>query len=767
MSQPSLRPLLLALALLALTGCSPLNSTQKSNAAQAGVATTKPSPKPGAQAVAAVATKTLRPGLAYPAFARGEHRDTYFGETVADPYRVMENVDDPAVRAWVAGQNQLAEPYLTGIPARASLKDRLTKLWTFERFGLPARYGQRYFFQRNDGRQNQSVLYVADALDAAPRILIDPNTFSKDATVSLASYDIAPQGELIAYAVSDGGTDWRTWRIRRVADGQDLTDELHLTKFTSIAWMPDGKSFFYSRYPQRAGDTTGLVGDDRQQVTVYYHVVGQPQTADVPVYAVTDHKTRNPYATVSDDGRWLLIGISDGFDRNAIHVADLTGWQPGKPLPLQRTLDQWDGLYGFLGNDAGVLYFQTTSGAPRGRIIAVDMSRPAANDWQTLVPEAAETISNASYVGGKFVVNVLQDARSRVRLYSRNGVALGEVPLPGLGSAAGFGGRGDDTETFFSYTDYLTPAAVYRYDMTTGTTQLFRSPSVDFRGADYVTEQVFYQSKDGTRVPMFLTYRRDLPKDGRRPTLLYGYGGFDVSLTPGFSVPIAVWLEQGGIYAVANLRGGGEYGAAWHEAGTKQRKQNVFDDFIAAGEWLVQSGWTAPDRLAIHGRSNGGLLIGATLLQRPDLFAAALPGVGVLDMLRYHTASANARGWSSDYGLSEVESDYRALKQYSPVHNVLEGRCYPPTLITTADHDDRVVPWNSFKFGAALQHAQGCPNPVLLRVETRAGHGAGKPTWMQVEDWADQFAFLFRHLQMPGGAPNSANDAGTGNTAQD
>ena len=564
MSQSSLRPLLVALALLALTGCSPLNSTLKPNATHAGVAVAKPDANASANAEAnsAVPAKTGRPGLAYPVFARGDHTDTYFGETVADPYRAMENVDDPAVRTWVAGQNQLAEPYLAGIPARATLKDRLSKLWTFERFGLPARYGQRYFFQRNDGRQNQSVLYVADALDAAPRVLIDPNHFSKDATVSLASYDIAPQGELIAYAVSDGGTDWRTWRIRRVADGQDLTDELHLTKFTSIAWMPDGKSFFYSRYPQRAGDTTGQVGDDRQQVAVYYHVVGQPQTADVQVYAVTDHKTRNPYANVSDDGRWLLISISDGFDRNAIHVADLNGWQPGKPLALQRTLDQWDGLYGFLGNDAGVLYFQTTAGAPRGRIIAVDMSHPAAADWQTLVPEAAETISAASYVGGKFVVNVLQDARSRVRLFSRSGTALGEVPLPGLGSAAGFGGRGDDTETFFSYTDYLTPAAIYRYDVGTGSTTLFRSPTVDFRGTDYVTEQVFYRSKDGTRVPMFLTYRRDLPKDGRRPTLLYGYGGFDVSLTPGFSVPIAVWLEQGGVYAVANLRGGGEYGKA-------------------------------------------------------------------------------------------------------------------------------------------------------------------------------------------------------------
>lgn len=752
MSQSSLRPLLAAFALVVLNGCSPMTSTQ-----QAGP--TPATAVPGVKAAAVAnssAPKTPRPGLPYPAFTRADHVDTYFGETIADPYRAMENVDDPAVRAWVAAQNQLAEPYLGAIPARASLKERLTKLWTFERFGLPSRHGQRYFFQRNDGRQNQSVLYVADSLEATPRPLIDPNQFSKDATVSLASYDIAPGGELIAYAVSDGGTDWKTWRIRRVADGQDLTDELHLTKFTGIAWMPDGKSFFYSRYPLRAGDKTGQVGDDRQQVAVYHHVVGQPQTADVQVYAVTDHATRNPYASVSDDGRWLIIGISDGFDRNALHVADLKGWQPGQALQPVRLLDQWDGQYGFLGNDGELLYFQTTASAPRGRIIAVDMARPATSDWRTLVPEAAETISAASYVGGKFIVNVLQDARSRVRLYARDGASLGEVVLPGLGTAAGFGGRSDDPETFFSYTDYLSPAATYRYDVATGATTPFRTPNVDFRGADYLTEQVFYTSKDGTRVPMFLTYRRDLPRDGRRPTLLYGYGGFDVSLTPGFSVPIAVWLEQGGIYAVANLRGGGEYGAAWHEAGTKQNKQNVFDDFIAAGEWLVKSGWTAPDRLAIHGRSNGGLLVGATLLQRPDLFAAALPGVGVLDMLRYHTASANARGWSSDYGLSEVESDFQALRRYSPVHNAREGQCYPPTLITTADRDDRVVPWNSFKFGAALQHAQACPNPVLLRVETRAGHGAGKPTWMQVEDWADQFAFLFRHLQMPGGSPTGS-----------
>ena len=690
-------------------------------------------------------------GLRYPVFTRGTHVDTYFGETVADPYRAMENLDAPEVRDWVSAQNRLAEPYLANIPARAVLKERLAKLWTYERFGLPARHGQRYFYQRNDGRQDQSVLYVAEALDAPPRVLIDPNTFTKDATISLADFSVDPRGELVAYAISDGGTDWKTWRIRRVADGQDLADELHLTKFTGVSWLPDGRSFFYSRYPVAKGDTTGRIGDDRRQVTIYHHVVGQPQAADVAVYAVKDHATRNPYATVSDDGRWLVVGISDGFDRNGIHLADLAGWQPGRPLEVKPFLADWDALYEFLGNEGDQLFFKTTAGAPRGRIIAVQAGQPAGKDWRVLVPEAAETISGASYVGGRFVVNVLRDAHSAVRVFGVDGTAQGEVPLPGSGSAGGFGGRGDSPETFFSYTDYQTPAAVYRYDVATAQVTPFRVPSVDFRGADFVTEQVFATSRDGTKVPIFITHRRDLPKDGRRPTLLYGYGGFDVSLTPAFSVPVAVWLENGGVYAVANLRGGGEYGAAWHEAGTKARKQNVFDDFIGAGEWLVKSGWTAPDRLAIHGRSNGGLLIGATLLQRPDLFAAALPGVGVLDMLRYHTASANARGWSSDYGLSEVEADYHALRAYSPVHNVEEGKCYPPTLITTADHDDRVVPWNSFKFGAALQHAQGCPNPILVRVETRAGHGAGKPTWMQVEDWADQFAFLFRHLGMTGG----------------
>lgn len=738
--------LALLAALFALAGCTPMSK-------QASSASSTATTVPAAARSGAAATGSAGLTLAYPGFPRGAHVDTYFGEQVADPYRLMENVEAPAVRDWVTAQNRLAEPYLAGIPARAALKERLAKLWTYERFGLPTRRGQRYFYQRNDGRQNQSVLYVAESLDAEPRILIDPNTFSSDATVSLADYDIDPRGELVAYAVSDGGTDWKTWRIRRVADGQDLTDELHLTKFTGVSWLPDGRSFFYSRYPVASGDTTGRVGDDRRQVVVYHHVVGQPQAADVPVYAVQDHATRNPYATVSDDGRWLVIGLSDGFDRNGILLADLTGWTPGKPLEVKPLLVDWDALYEFMGNEGTTLFFKTTSAAPRGRVIAVSADRPARTAWQTLVPETAETIGSASYVGGRFIINVLRDAHSQVRLYSREGTPQGEVPLPGAGSAGGFGGRGDSTETFFSYTDYQTPAAIYRYDLASGGVTSFRVPAVDFRGGDFVTEQVFYRSKDGTRVPMFLTYRRDLPKDGRRPTLLYGYGGFDISLTPSFSVPVAVWLENGGIYAVANLRGGGEYGAAWHEAGTKLKKQNVFDDFIAAGEWLVGSGWTAPDRLAIHGRSNGGLLVGATLLQRPDLFAAALPGVGVLDMLRYHTASANARGWSSDYGLSEVEPEYRALRAYSPVHNVQEGKCYPPTLITTAERDDRVVPWNSFKFGAALQHAQGCPNPVLVRIETRAGHGAGKPTWMQVEDWADQFAFLFRHLGMPGGEP--------------
>jgi len=688
------------------------------------------------------------PALHYPAATRGPVVDTYHGTKVADPYRWMET-PSAALDAWVKAQNELSQPYLDAIPAREAIRKRLTELWDYEQYGyswlddksrMPVRKGGRYFFVEKSGKQNQGVLYWADSLEAAPRVLVDANALSEDATASLADYSISHDGRYVAYAVSDGGTDWDHWRVREVATGRDLPDLIGDTKFTGVSWLPDSSAFYYSRYPKGADGR----GDDQQQVSVWRHRLGTTQADDEHVYSISDNPRHNPYALLSEDGRWLVFVISYGFDKNAIHLRDLS-----KPdAPVVRLLDAWDGLYEFLGAMQGRLYFKTTQGAPLGRVIAIDPEDPAPVE---IVPEAAATLYQASIVGGFVIASYLEDARSRVVVYGAEGSRRGDVRLPGLGTVIGFPDSPKQTETFFAYTDYLTPLALYRYDVAKDEVRLFRKPTVAFDPAPYVTEQVFFSSTGGTRVPMFITRRKDTKLDGSNPTLLYGYGGFDVSLTPTYSAAVAAWLERGGIYAVANLRGGGEYGADWHDAGTRTRKQNVFDDFIAAAEWLIARRYTAPAKLAIHGRSNGGLLVGAVMAQRPELFGAALPGVGVMDMLRYHTASANAYAWSSDYGTVEDADQFRALAAYSPVHNLKPGRCYPPTLVTTADHDDRVVPWHSFKFAAALQHAQDCANPVIIRIETRAGHGAGKPTWMLVEDWANQWSFLVKHLDMPGG----------------
>lgn len=685
------------------------------------------------------------PGLRYPATARGTVTDVYHGTTVADPYRWME-APSAELSQWVAAQNAVAQPLLEAIPAREPILKRLTELWDYEQYGyswlggkdrVPVRKGGRYFFVEKKGSENQGILYWAESLTATPRVLVDPNTLSHDATASLANFSVSPDGRYVAYAVSEGGSDWDTWRVREVATGRDLPDFIDDTKFTSVSWLPDASAFYYSRYPKGADGK----GDDHKQVRVYRHRLGTEQSADPLVYEITDNDRHNPYGSVSEDGRWLVLTISYGFDRNAVHLADLS--RPD--APVVRLLDRWDGLYEYLGAMGGRLYFKTTQGAARARVIAVD---PVAGGVSEVVPEAPQTLAEASLVGGHVVARYLADARSRVVVYRADGTRRGDVQLPGSGDVLGFPDAPGESETFFAYTDYLTPLALYRYDLAKDEVSLYRKPAVSFDASPYVTEQVFYASKDGTRVPMFITRRKDAKRDGNNATLLYGYGGFDITLSPGYSPAVAAWLEQGGIYAVANLRGGGEYGADWHEAGTKTRKQNVFDDFIAAAEWLIAEGYTRPARLAIHGRSNGGLLVGAVMAQRPELFGAALPGVGVMDMLRYHTASANAYAWSSDYGTVEDEAQFRALAAYSPVHNLQSGRCYPPTLVTTADRDDRVVPWHSFKFAAALQHAQGCANPVIIRIETRAGHGAGKPTWMLVEDWANQWAFLVKHLGM-------------------
>jgi prolyl oligopeptidase len=696
-------------------------------------------------------------GRAYPAARRVEQRDSYHGVVVDDPWRWLEALDSTEVHDWVEAQNAVAAPYLDQLPARAAFKQRLASMWNYERWGAsltggnsfsaPVRRGSRTFYLYNSGREDQSVLMVADAADAPPRVLLDPNGLATDRTVALVEFEVAPDAGHLAYATSDGGSDWRTVRVRDVATGRDLADELGFVKSTPLSWSPDGRGFYYSRYP--ALDATR--GDDSRQVSIWYHVLGTPQNSDHFIYAISDHATRNPYGTVSDDGRWLVIDVRDGFATNGVYLLEL-----GAPdADAVRLLNRWDGRYQFLGNRGREFYFATTADAPRGRIVALDLDAPEPEHWRTLIAEAEETIDSARYVGGEFIVAYLKDAHSLLRVFGGDGSGGRELALPGIGQVAGLNGRAADAEAFFAYTDFLTPHAIYRYDVAARRLDLVHRPGTALDQATYVTEQVFYTSKDGTRVPMFLTHRRDLPRDGRQPTLLYGYGGFALPMLPGFSVPVAAWLEQGGVYAVANLRGGAEYGEAWHLAGTRTHKQTVFDDFIAAAEWLIAAHVTSHQHLGIRGRSNGGLLVGAVLLERPDLVAAALPTVGVLDMLRYHTASANARQWSSDYGLAENPEEFRALHAYSPVHNVRPGVCYPPTLITTAERDDRVVPWHSYKFAAALQAAEPvtCASPLLLRVETRAGHGADRPTWMQVEDYADQWAFLAQHLGLPVTAP--------------
>ena len=678
--------------------------------------------------------------LVYPVTVRVNVTDDYNGKKVDDPYRWLEDLNSQATKDWVAAQNRVSQPRLEGLPERAWVKQKLTQLWSYERFSTPVKEGGRYFFLRNDGQQNQSVLFVADSLDAPARVLFDPNTVRADATVALADFTPSPKGDVVAYATSDGGTDWQIWKFRRVSDSADTTDELRFTKFWGVSWARDGSGVYYSRYPALPDGK----GDDAGRPAVYFHKMGEPQESDRLVYAVTEHATRVPSARVTEDGHYLVITLFDGYDRNGVSLLDLR--QPGaKVTPL---FYSWDALYTFIGANGDHLYFHTTKDAPLRRVIEVDTRRPVASDWPTVVPEDSVALEEASYVGGRIVAKYVYDAHSVAKVFKVDGALVGEVPLPGMGSVEGFFGEGRDTETFFSYTDYLTPSQIYRYDVTANKSTLWRKAAVAVSTDAYVTDQVFYISKDGTRVPMYITHRRDMVRDGTQPFLLYGYGGFNVSLTPAFRASVLAWLEMGGAYAEANLRGGGEYGEPWHHAGTLANKQHVFDDFISAAEYLIRERYTRPQKLGIHGRSNGGLLAGAALIQRPDLFGAVLPAVGVLDMLRYQTASANARQWSSDYGLSEDPEQFKALYAYSPVHNVKKGMCYPPTLITTADRDDRVVPWHSYKFAAALQAVQVCSNPILIRIETRAGHGAGKPVWMQIDDFADQWAFLAKYLGM-------------------
>lgn len=682
--------------------------------------------------------------MQYPATKRIEHVDEYHGQRVADPYRWLE-VDvreSPEVADWVKRQNQLTFGYLKQIEEREYIERRLTELWNYPKYGLPSKRGGRYYFVKNNGLQNQSVLYQQDSLADEATVLIDPNQWSEDGTVALAGTSFSDDGRYLAYGQAEAGSDWRTWFILDIGSGRTLPDKLEWIKFSSVEWTPDGRGFFYGRYP--APESGQAFQQHNLNQRIYYHRVGTDQADDVLVFAQPDHPEWGYGIDVSEDGRYLVLTAWKGTDdRYKVFVRDLS-----EPLAMAVPLvGEFDYDYTFVGNVGSRFYFRTNNEAPRGRVIGIDVRDPHPDKWQQVVGQTDHTLRGVTLVGNLIVADYLEDAKTKIRLHNLDGEHVRDVELPGIGTASGFHGKLTDTETFYSFSSFATPTSHYRYDLLTGESTLLRRSEVDFDPEDYVVKQEFYESKDGTRVPMFIAHRRDLKRDGARPTLLYGYGGFNIPLTPQFSISRLQWMEMGGVFAMPNLRGGGEYGEPWHKAGTVLNKQNVFDDFIAAAEWLVDSGYTQPQKLAIQGRSNGGLLVGACLTQRPDLYGACLPGVGVMDMLRFHQFTAG-RYWVDDYGSADDPEQFQALYAYSPYHNVRPGTQYPATLVTTADTDDRVVPGHSFKFAAALQAAQSGPAPTLIRIETRAGHGAGTPTAKIIEEVADSWAFLVENLDM-------------------
>lgn len=682
--------------------------------------------------------------LVYPATRTTNQVDIYHGESVVDPYRWLEDDNAAETKAWVEAQNKVTFDFLKTVPQRDAIRKRLTQLWNYERYSAPFQEGGRYFFSRNDGLQNQSVLYTQPSLKAKPQVLLDPNTFSKDGTISLAGLGVSHDGNFIAYGISDAGSDWEEWKVREVRSGQDTSDNLKWVKSSGASWLKDNSGFFYSRYDEPAAGTKLTAANYFQKL--YFHRLGTPQSADKLIYQRTDHKDWGFGGDVTEDGHYLIIYVSQGTERkNRLYYLDLTQ----ADASVVELLNEFDAQYQFIGNDGPVFWFQTDFDAPRGRVIAIDTTKPERANWREIIPQATETLTGVSLVNNSFICTFLKDAHSQVKIFSLAGSFQREIELPGIGTVGGFGGKRNDTETFYSFTGFTTPGIIYRCDLAAGKSYVFREPKVDFHPKDYETKQIFYTSKDGTRVPMFITHKKGIKLDGNNPTLLYGYGGFDISITPAFSVANLVWMEMGGVYVVANIRGGGEYGAAWHEAGMKLKKQNVFDDFIAAAEWLIANHYTSSKKLAIAGGSNGGLLVGACETQRPDLFAACLPAVGVMDMLRFNKFTVGW-AWMSDYGSPDNADEFHALRAYSPLHNVRPGTKYPPTLILTGDHDDRVVPAHSFKFAATMQTAQAGDAPVLIRIETRAGHGAGKPTAKIIDEAADKWSFLVKALGMKG-----------------
>ncbi|MFM9266142.1 prolyl oligopeptidase family protein [Tychonema sp. BBK16] len=711
--------------------------------------------------------------FSYPTTRKIDQTDDYHGVPVSDPYRWLENPDSEETQAWVEAQNAVTFGYLKEIPAREKIKQRLTQLWDYEKYGIPFKEGERYFYYKNNGLQNQSILYTLTSLDSEPKVLIDPNTLSEDGTVALGSIAISEDGKLMAYGLSTSGSDWQEWKVRDVETGADLSDHLKWVKFSGASWTHDGKGFFYSRYDEP--NEKSKHEDVNYYQKLFYHRLGTAQSEDVLIYHRPDQKEWGFSGGVTEDGKYLIISVWQGTEtKNLIFYKDLTTPESA----VVELISEFEAEYNLIDNEGSVFWFQTDLNAPLGRVIAIDINSPPPSSlagdetppspplskggiqgspplskggiqggFTEIIPEAAETLGGIGILNNQFVTSYLKDAYTQLKIFNLDGSFVRQIALPGIGSAGGFGGKRHETETFYAYTSFTAPNTIYSYNMLTDESKIYRQPKVDFNPDDYETKQIFYPSKDGTQVPMFITHKKGLQLDGNNPTYLYAYGGFGISLTPSFSVSRVVWLEMGGVCVTACLRGGGEYGEAWHQAGTKLNKQNVFDDFISAAEWLIANKYTQPAKLAIAGGSNGGLLVGACMTQRPELFGAALPAVGVMDMLRFHKFTIGW-AWTSEYGSPENAEEFPTIYGYSPLHNLKPGTAYPATMITTADHDDRVVPAHSFKFASALQEMHAGENPVLIRIETKAGHGAGKPTAKVIEELADEWAFLVRELDI-------------------
>ncbi len=681
------------------------------------------------------------PSCTYPEARQADVVDDYHGTPVADPYRWMEEPDAAETQAWVAAQNQLTRAYLDAFPGREKFQRRLTELWNYPKYGVPSRHGDLYYYSKNDGLQNQSVLYSVEQLGEEPEVVLDPNTWSADGTIALTGRFYTEDGHYLAYGRAESGSDWQTYRVRDLATGQDLDDMIQWTKFSSIAWQPDNSGFWYDRFPETV--ELDMTADQTLNSKVYWHQLGTPQSEDVMVYHDPEHPKYGYSPFVTEDGKYLFIYVSHGTDdRKGLYYREVGDGE------FVHLFEVGEAEFYPVGNVGSVVYFKTNLDAPRSRVFSMDLNNPDRANWSDVIPEREDAISSVALIGGRLVVQTMHNAYELMRIYDLEGNLVREMDLPTLGTVGGWWGKEapDQPEMFFSFTSFLYPSTVFRYDVHTGDMTVVWEPGFDLDPAVYETRQVFYPSKDGTKVSMFITHKKGIALNGGNPTLLYGYGGFNVPILPGFSVTRLAWMETGGVYAVANLRGGSEYGEEWHQQGMLENKQNVFDDFIAAGEWLIENGYTSREKLAVSGGSNGGLLVAACLVQRPDLFGAAVPQVPVIDMLRYHRFTAG-RYWTVEFGNAEENPEhFKFLYAYSPLHNVKEGVTYPPTLITTADTDDRVVSMHAKKFAATLQAKDAGVNPILIRIETKAGHGAGKPTSKRIEEAADIYVFLFKNL---------------------